>query len=426
VNSDLPAPRTVRPRDDRYQANLAAYFAYTAAKGVSFGLFAATWVIYLQRQRGLTLANAALVDVTFFVVAAVAEIPTGVVADRHGRTVSLKIGTALMGLGALAWVSAPTLPLIIASYTGLAVGFTFVSGADDALLYETVEHAGHSSDYRRLTGRAAATMLVTLAAGSALSGLLASIWLPLPFVCAAAGHLVAFVAIATMNEPSHPTAQPDATEREHPVLARSLLRDALRLVRREPRVRWPVLYIAAIPLAGLILETLLVQPQAIQLGIPIAGLGLIVMGLQLAGTVGGLSADRLSRRLGERAVLVGVPIVIVASLVGLAATQVRPALGYIGLVSLSTATLRPIILHRIQANVTDSTRATVLSVASLLGTLGAAIAQPVLGRIADRNGLPAAYIVLGAIIALATVGLVRPLLTVIGQPSGQQSEAFAP
>ena len=56
-------------------------------------------MIYLQRERGMSLSQAALVDVTFFVAAALAEIPTGVVADRFGRKLSMTIGAALLCAG---------------------------------------------------------------------------------------------------------------------------------------------------------------------------------------------------------------------------------------------------------------------------------------------------------------------------------------
>ena len=54
---------------------------YTALKGFSFGLIAAMWVIFLTQHHGLSLAQASLVDVTFFVAAAFGEVPTGIVAD---------------------------------------------------------------------------------------------------------------------------------------------------------------------------------------------------------------------------------------------------------------------------------------------------------------------------------------------------------
>jgi hypothetical protein len=45
-------------------SNIPKYFVYTALKGLGFGLFVAVWVIYLQQQRGLSLSQAALIDVT--------------------------------------------------------------------------------------------------------------------------------------------------------------------------------------------------------------------------------------------------------------------------------------------------------------------------------------------------------------------------
>ena len=106
-------------------SNIPKYVVYTALKGFGFGLFLAVWVIYLQQQRGLSLSQAALIDVTFFVAAALAEIPTGIVADRFGRKTSMTAGAALMFVGVLGWTFAPTLPLIM-------VGINFFSTPENA------------------------------------------------------------------------------------------------------------------------------------------------------------------------------------------------------------------------------------------------------------------------------------------------------
>ena len=46
-------------------------------------------------------------------------------------------------------------------------------------------------------------------------------------------------------------------------------------------------------------------------------------------------------------------------------------------------------------------RATVLSFDSLMGSIGGAVAQPALGRVADVSGYAASYLVSGAVSALA-------------------------
>src|SRR6476620_10834814 len=123
-------------------SNIPRYFVYTALKVFGFGLFMAVWVIYLQQQRGLSLSQAALIDVTFFVAAALAEVPTGIVADRFGRKTSLTAGAALLSLGVLAWTLAPTMPFILIANVALGVGITFLSGAEDAFFYESLQATG--------------------------------------------------------------------------------------------------------------------------------------------------------------------------------------------------------------------------------------------------------------------------------------------
>lgn len=73
-----------------------------------------------------------------------------------------------------------------------------------------------------------------------------------------------------------------------------------------------------------------------------------------------------------------------------------------GLISLVTAVQGPIVMNRIQAEVDDAVRATVLSVQSLLSILVIAIA----GLVSDHAGIPAAYLGLGVAIGAATLLLV--------------------
>ena len=119
----------------QYPSNIPKYFLYTAFKGFGFGLFAAIWLIYLQQQRGLTLSQATIIDVAFWIAATLGEIPTGVVADIFGRKASLIVGAGVMGISTLLWALAPTVPLIMLAYIFLALGTTFLSA--QKMLYST-------------------------------------------------------------------------------------------------------------------------------------------------------------------------------------------------------------------------------------------------------------------------------------------------
>jgi MFS family permease len=382
-------------------SNIPRYFVYTALKGFGFGLFLAVWVIYLQQQRGLSLSQAALIDVTFFVAAALAEVPTGIVADRFGRKTSMVAGSALMSLGVLGWTFAPTLPLIIVAYVAMGVGITFLSGAEDAFFYESLQVTGRGGDYTRLLGRVSALFPGALALGSVGGGLLAAIDVVLPFLIAGLVLLITLGIVLTFKEPR--TDKPSSGQ-ARPSFG-EVLRQSLALLRARPTLRYPILYLAIVPLASFMIESVFVQPQALALGVPIAGIGVIVMAVQLTNLLGSAWSDWVRARFGEGRVLYTAPLVICSSLIVLAALQVLPALLLIGVMGFVTALVRPILVSRMQNELSDDIRATMLSMQSLTFTIVAAISQPSLGAIADHWGLPAAYVALAAGVSLLMVGL---------------------
>jgi MFS family permease len=364
-------------------------------------LFLAVWVIYLQQQRGLSLSQAALIDVTFFVAAAFAEVPTGIVADRFGRKTSMVAGATLMSLGILGWTFAPTLPLIIVAYVAMGVGITFLSGAEDAFFYESVRASGRGDDYPRLLGRISAIFPGALALGSVASGLLATIDVILPFLIAGLVLLITLGIVLSFKEPQ--TAEPSDGQ-ARPSFGQ-VLRQSLTLLRARPTLRYPILYLAIVPLASFMVESVFVQPQALALGVPLAGIGVIVMAVQFTNMVGSAWSNRVRAHVGEGRVLYTAPMVICSSLMVLAALQVLPALLLIGVMGFLTAVVRPILLSRIQDELTDDIRATMLSMQSLTFTVVAAMSQPTLGAIADHWGLPAAYVALAAGVSLLMVVL---------------------
>ncbi len=380
-------------------SNIPRYVIYTALKGVGFGLFLPIWVIFLQQQRGLSLSQVALVDVTFFAAAALAELPTGIVADRFGRTASMTIGASLMAAGLIGWTFAPALLLTIIAYVAMGVGMTFLSGAEDAFFYETVRASGRGDDYPRLLGRVSATFPGALALGSVASGFLAAINLLLPFVLAGLVLLAALGMVLTFTEPQ---TEQRSHEQARPSL-RTVVKQSFDILRDRPQLRFSMVYLAVVPLASFMIESVFVQPQALALGVPLAGIGIIVMAVQLTAMAGSAWSGRLTARFGEGRTLSTAPIVICSSLLLLAALQMMPALLLIGVMGFVTAVVRPILVSRMQHELSDDTRATMLSMQSLTFTMVAAMSQPTLGAVADSFGLPAAYIALVGVLSIVMV-----------------------
>jgi hypothetical protein len=97
-------------------------------------------------------------------------------------------------------------------------------------------------------------------------------------------------------------------------------------------------------------------------------------------------------------------IVICSSLLLLAALLLIGVMGFV------TAAVRPILVSRMQQELSDDSRATMLSMQSLTFTVVAALSQPTLGVVADSFGLPAAYVALAGAISAVLVRLSQVLM----------------
>lgn len=91
-----------------------------------------------------------------------------------------------------------------------------------------------------------------------------------------------------------------------------------------------MVYLAVVPLASFMIKSVFVQPQAMALGVPLAGIGMIVMAVQFTAMAGSAWSARITAHLGEGRILYAAPLVICSSLL-LAALQIIPVLLLIGM-----------------------------------------------------------------------------------------------
>ncbi len=378
----------------RFAANIPRYFFFAALRGLQFGLITATWVIFLQRQHGLNLTQVTLIDVAFWLAVALGEVPTGVVADTVGRKASLATGTVIMAISMVAWSFAPTVLLVTVAYVLLAIGHTFLSGADEAFFYESLKIVGRSEEYTRLNGRKVAIVIACTALGTLASGLLAALDLRLPFLVAALCFVVMFALALSFCEPRH---EPSAGSPKR-LSYQQVVRQSLQMMKVRPILRTSIFYLILLGLSGVLLETVFLQPQALALGVPLAGVGAVVTAVHLMNILGSTSAQRVKVQLGESTLLYAAPILTLVCLLALAAFQTLPALVFVGVIGLATNLARPLAMARLQSEATDDVRATILSMQALLFTLIVVVIEPAMGIIADRAGLPSAYLALAVML----------------------------
>ncbi len=365
---------------------------------------------------GLTNTEAFAANAFFSIGMVVFEVPTGVVADTRGRRFSFLLGAATLLFSTLLYLAmwqmeAPFAGWAVASIL-LGLGFTFFSGATEAWLVDALDATDFRGNLETVFGRGQTVAGAAMLTGSVLGGIVAQLTnLGVPYLLRAAmlglALVVAFVLMRDLGFTPR--------KGETPLTAvRAVTRGSIDHGLRNPPVRW--LMLAAPFTAGVgIYAFYAMQPYLLKLyGDPsayaIAGLAAaIVAGAQI---VGGLSVPLVRRFFSRRTdvVLLGVGL-NVAALAGIAGVGgLSDILGRGAFVlailllvvwALTSAISSPIRSAFLNGVIPSEQRATVLSFDSLMGSLGGAVMQPVLGRVADVSGYAASYLVAAGFSALA-------------------------
>ena len=359
---------------------------------------------------GLTNTQAFAANAFFTAGMVVFEVPTGVVADARGRRTSYLLGTITLAVSTLLYlllwrVSAPFWAWAVVSAL-LGLGFTFFSGAVDAWLVDALNFSGYTKEGGQLDAVFARGEIVegiAMLGGSLAGGFIAEATnLGVPYLLRAAVLVLSFIcAFALMRDTGFTPSR--ARHPLHEVT--HLLRESIVHGLGNPPVRW-VMLTAPFTTGVTIYAFYAMQPYLLELwgnerAYTIAGLAAaIVAGAQIAG---GLLVPHLGGIFRRRtSVLLAGTIVsaIMLAIIGLA-PAFWTVITVLAFWALMFAALTPVRQSYLNALIDSKSRATVLSFDSLLGSSGAAIIQPILGRAADVWSYPASYVASAALQALA-------------------------
>jgi hypothetical protein len=313
------------------------------------------------------------------------------VADTWGRKPSIILGVILTAMAVGLFALAPTYPLLLVANALWAFGTAFDSGAALALLYDSLRQVGREAEYTRLRGRLAVVTHISVATSGVLGGFLGALDLALPFLLYAGLLLVALVLVCGLYEAPQESAA--GAVLSSPYLA--TLTHTAQFIRQHAHLRYALLYSALLPLAISIVGVVFLQPYARALGVPIAAMGFLVLGLHGVRSLGAALAHRLVAWWGETTWLRLAPGIVCLAMLGLGLVPTLWGLMFLAVVGLVTSAVMPMVEAMILRQAPAQVRATILSVDSLLSRLFWAVLEPGLGMLGDTYGLTVAFLALG-------------------------------
>lgn len=381
--------------------NLRLLYAYWFLR--DFQLWIPVWIVFLTLDRGFSLTQVTTAEGLFLIGVLLLEVPTGAVADRYGRSVSMALGAVVLGVAILIFAFTTSFPILLASFLLWSVASALMSGADMALLYDTLKAAGREAQYEKLAGRGMAFTWSGVVIATLLGGPFAAVFNTQSTMFLGAATCLATAAVAVaIWEPPH--LRDDESPRYFQSIG-AAFGEAWHTV--DVRI---VIMLAGTAFAALEAVHYLIQPYLVDRNIEVGVMfSLLQVPILLAGLGGALLAGRISNRAGAKALLIG-PLFgaacygVLAVAPGMAAYLALPLVIGVG------SCVEPIATGYINRRIGSERRATVLSIASMSRSLVMAGLAPGLGYTTDRWGISQAFAFGGAVTLLAALAFGLPLL----------------
>lgn len=353
--------------------------------------------LYLQ-YKGLSLVEINLLNALLIAAQFVAEVPTGMLSDRLGRKRSWLIGLSFQFLGELLFFVASSLWLFALIQVIAGIGFAFMSGSIEALVYESLPSERRNAAMKRALGLISAAARFANLLAFSVGGWLVRDLMPSSYSFAILLTVISvglglLVACFVRDAPTHGLS-------DQPPSAWQLLRDGLGLLWSNKGLRRLVSLAVLSEPFGFYL-VVLYQPYFVRAEVPGQWFGYALALGSLLAMLGERYGYWFEERLGlHRGMLLGTAL---PGLLYLAmAFQFEP-FGAILLFIVqygSMNAIRPTLRAYINDHVPDVQRATTLSLIQLLSTLYLSAMGLLWGLLAEWS-LTGIFVAMGAVVLLA-------------------------
>jgi len=364
-------------REKSIKKNIRRYYSISFLSGL---LFAIPIMVLFWRDSGLNMFQITFLQSLFAIAVVILEVPTGYIADILGRKKSIIISLFFHLIGyAVYWFWSSFWWFLVAEIL-LAFAVSFLSWAEDALVYDSLKQVGEERRYKKVIGNVVAFSMIAVAVSSIAWSLLASIgyrpliWLSVPFM------LLAFILSFRLQEP----------EKSKIIIEKNYLSDIWRAIKfvflNNPKLKRLILYFGIIN--GINSAALwFYQPYFQITSLNIVYFGIIFASFQVFTAIVSKVSHNVENFLWRKSSLIAIAVLVVASYFLMGNIIFAFSFGFAYLQQFARWFNKVLASDYINQEVWSSYRATILSINSLFSRLIYASLIPLLGRIADVKGI---------------------------------------
>tara|TARA_B100000900_G_C20592322_1_gene722076 strand:+ start:1506 stop:2696 length:1191 start_codon:yes stop_codon:yes gene_type:complete len=363
-------------------------------KGALWFMIIMPVIVLFFQDNGLNLQEIMILQACYSLSVGLMEIPSGYAADILGRRKTLILGCVLAFIGFSIFSISYNFWWFLLAEIFLGLGNSFISGADTALMYDSLLEVKADDRFLKYEGRSISIGNFCEAAAGILGGFLAAISYR---YTAYAQVFVALLAI--------PFAISLVEPKMHKERIKSSWSSIIEVVRfsliKSKVLRTHIIYSSFIGM-GTLMMAWLAQPFLKDIGINMKYYGILWALLNIIVGVFSFLAHKIEKKFTELNSLLLVGIVSVLSYFFIAHNMSFVGLFILFLFYANRGYATPLLRNYINQHTESNVRATVMSIRSFIIRISFAIIAPLIGWIADKQSLGSAFIVMSIIIAFVS------------------------
>ncbi len=366
-----------------------------------FMLFMPIVVLFYQ-ENGLEMKEIFLLQTIYSIAIVILEIPSGYLADVLGRKHTMIIGTIMGFFGFVCYSFSYGFWGFAIAEIILGIGQSLISGADSAMLYDSLLVMGKADKYMKYEGRIISAGNFAEAIAGVFGGLLATISLRTPYYAQTLVALIGIPAAILLIEPER-----------HGKLVNAKFKDIIGIVKysliENIKLRWNIIFSSVIGASTLVMAWF-VQPYFKLIDLPLSMYGILWTFLNLVVGFAAMYAHMLEEIMKPRKIFIFIAILIPLGYIIVSQIDTYSGIvilfGFYIVRGVATPVLKDYINRLTDSNI----RATVLSVRNFVIRIFFAIIGPFIGWYIDKYTLSEALLVSGlTFLFLAIITLILQL-----------------
>jgi len=337
------------------------------------------YVIPFYQSNGLDMHDIMILQAVYSVSILVLEIPSGYLADVIGRKKTLILGAILGFMGLAGYSMSYTFWGFLIAEIVLGFGQSFISGADSALLYDTLLNMKKQKKYIRYEGQMVSIGNVSEALAGLAGAGLATISLRMNYYVQT-GIAFAAVPIAFL------LVEPVVHQQLKVLKFRTILQIVNYSLIQNGKLRQNIIFSSIIGACTLIMAWF-VQPYFQEVSLPLPLFGIFWTMLNLTVGIAAFTAYRFERRIGQKFTIIMIAVLIPSGYLLAGWFQSLWGISIIFFFYFIRGLATPVLKDYINRDTSSEIRATVLSVRNMIIRLTFILIGPAMGYLSDHKGL---------------------------------------